>query len=306
MSTTTEESNKALVLEAFDTLFNKRDYEAAARFWSPSYIQHSAHIEPGREGLFNLVRALPPTLKYQPGVIAASGDYVIVHGRFSGNAGPRLDRRGVCRPGAREHWEIKEARAASGADVRNLTNWQLDDGVQPRSTLSGRTRPTKDRVAATLMVSRASGFHRPVRGASSAHASSAPPADPCEPRVGDGDGHRPRGAPPGPPPSQHPGDDCARGPRPGERLRQLLRTYTAHFTRAASPACAHGTDLPKPSRVARACDSRPSQRDRELPEAAREAGPVRLHQHMEMIGLYGELKNTVPLCDAGREASNQV
>ena len=56
MSTKTEESNKALVLEAFDTLFNKRDYEAAARFWSPSYIQHSAHIEPGREGLFNLVR----------------------------------------------------------------------------------------------------------------------------------------------------------------------------------------------------------------------------------------------------------
>jgi len=70
MSTTTEESNKALVLEAFDTLFNKRDYEAAARFWSPSYIQHSAHIEPGREGLFGLVRALPPTLKYQPGAIA--------------------------------------------------------------------------------------------------------------------------------------------------------------------------------------------------------------------------------------------
>ena len=58
MGTGSEESNKALVLEAFDTLFNKRDYEAAARFWSPSYIQHSAHIEPGREGLFNLVRTL--------------------------------------------------------------------------------------------------------------------------------------------------------------------------------------------------------------------------------------------------------
>lgn len=95
MTTKIEESKKALVLEAFDTLFNKRNYEAAARFWSPNYIQHSAHIEPGREGLFNLVRALPPTLKYQPGVIAASGDYVIVHGRFSGNDRPaRLDRRG--------------------------------------------------------------------------------------------------------------------------------------------------------------------------------------------------------------------
>jgi predicted SnoaL-like aldol condensation-catalyzing enzyme len=41
------------VLEAFDTLFNKRDYEAAARFWSDTYIQHSAHIEPGRDGLFS-------------------------------------------------------------------------------------------------------------------------------------------------------------------------------------------------------------------------------------------------------------
>jgi len=36
-----EEKNKRLVLEAFDTLFNKRDYEAAARYWAPNYIQHS-------------------------------------------------------------------------------------------------------------------------------------------------------------------------------------------------------------------------------------------------------------------------
>jgi len=31
--------NKALVLEALDTLFNERDYEAAERFWSPDSIQ---------------------------------------------------------------------------------------------------------------------------------------------------------------------------------------------------------------------------------------------------------------------------
>jgi predicted SnoaL-like aldol condensation-catalyzing enzyme len=76
--------NKRLVLEAFDTLFNKRDYTSAKKFWSPHYIQHSAHIEPGREGLFNLVKTLPPTLKYEPGTIVADGDFVIVHGRFSG------------------------------------------------------------------------------------------------------------------------------------------------------------------------------------------------------------------------------
>ena len=83
MTQTLQERNKALVLEAFDTLFNKRNYTAAERFWSPNYIQHSVHIEPGREGLFNLVKAAPSSLKYEPGVILAEGDYVIVHGRFS-------------------------------------------------------------------------------------------------------------------------------------------------------------------------------------------------------------------------------
>ena len=84
MSSSKEEKNKALVLEAFDTLFNKRDYTVAERFWSPNYIQHSAHIEPGRDGLFNLIKSIPPTLRYEPGVIVAEGDVVIIHGRFSG------------------------------------------------------------------------------------------------------------------------------------------------------------------------------------------------------------------------------
>ena len=85
---TTTEQNKRLVLEAFDTLFNKRDYVAAEKFWSPDYIQHSAHIEPGREGLFNLVKSLPSTLKYKPGTIMAERDFVIIHGRFSGFGRP--------------------------------------------------------------------------------------------------------------------------------------------------------------------------------------------------------------------------
>jgi predicted SnoaL-like aldol condensation-catalyzing enzyme len=64
MSQTKQERNKALVLEAFDTLFNKRDYIAAERYWSPTYIQHSAHIALSREGLFNLIKSLPPTLRF--------------------------------------------------------------------------------------------------------------------------------------------------------------------------------------------------------------------------------------------------
>jgi predicted SnoaL-like aldol condensation-catalyzing enzyme len=88
MSQTIEARNKALVLEAFDTLFNKRDYATAERYWSPNYIQHSAHIASGRDGLFNLIKSLPTRLKYEPGIIVAEGDLVIVHGRFSGFGAP--------------------------------------------------------------------------------------------------------------------------------------------------------------------------------------------------------------------------
>jgi predicted SnoaL-like aldol condensation-catalyzing enzyme len=66
MTTTLEEMNKALVLEAFDTLFNKRDYKVAERFWSPDYIQHSAHIPPGREGLFNLIKKCAACVAIRP------------------------------------------------------------------------------------------------------------------------------------------------------------------------------------------------------------------------------------------------
>jgi predicted SnoaL-like aldol condensation-catalyzing enzyme len=79
-----EDQNVKIVLDAFDTLFNKRDYAGAMRFWSPAYIQHSAHISPGRDGLFELVKTLPATLRYENQLAAATGDFVILHGRFSG------------------------------------------------------------------------------------------------------------------------------------------------------------------------------------------------------------------------------
>ena len=120
----TPEQNKALVLEAFDTLFNKRDYDAAARFWSPDYIQHSAHIEPGRDGLFNLVRALPDTLRYEHGVVLAEGDYVILHGRFSGSGRPaawiaadivRLENGKLA-----EHWDVLQDEATQADSKSGL------------------------------------------------------------------------------------------------------------------------------------------------------------------------------------------
>ena len=84
MATPSEDRQVRIVLNAFDTLFNERNYTSAERFWSPRYIQHSAHIPPGRDGLFDLVKSMPATLRYENHIAAATGDFVILQGRFSG------------------------------------------------------------------------------------------------------------------------------------------------------------------------------------------------------------------------------
>ena len=124
MSTADESKNKALVLEAFDTLFNKRDYAKAETFWSPDYIQHSAHIGPGRAGLFDLIKAAPPTLRHEPGLIVANGDHVIVHGRFSGHGRPRnwivWDILRIEDGRLAEHWDVMQDEASKAESVSGL------------------------------------------------------------------------------------------------------------------------------------------------------------------------------------------
>jgi predicted SnoaL-like aldol condensation-catalyzing enzyme len=126
MTTTSADTNRAIVLEAFDTLFNKRDYARAESFWSPEYIQHSAHIAAGREGLFELIKALPATLRYENAVAVAEGDYVILYGRFSGHGLPRIwivadivrMRDGMLA----EHWDViqDEARQSESKSGRPM------------------------------------------------------------------------------------------------------------------------------------------------------------------------------------------
>jgi predicted SnoaL-like aldol condensation-catalyzing enzyme len=124
VSNTTFEQNKVLVLEAFDTLFNKRDYAAAERYWSDRYIQHSAHIAPGRDGLFTLIRTLPDTLRYENQLIVAEGDYVIAHGRFSGTGRPvawiAADIVRIEDGKLAEHWDVLQDEATKDQSVSGL------------------------------------------------------------------------------------------------------------------------------------------------------------------------------------------
>ena len=124
MSQTIQEKNKALVLEAFDTLFNKRDYAAAEKYWSPNYIQHSAHIEPGRDGLFKLIRSTPDLLRYEHQLIVAEDDYVIVHGRFTGYGRPvawiAADIVRIENGRLAEHWDVLQDEATKAESKSGL------------------------------------------------------------------------------------------------------------------------------------------------------------------------------------------
>ena len=110
MSEFTPQRNKAFVLGAFETLFNKKDIVAAEKFWSSNYIQHTAHIPPGRNGLFDLVKRVPPEMKYENSLIMAEGDMLMLHGRFSGLGLPRnwivVDIVRLENGLLAEHWDV--------------------------------------------------------------------------------------------------------------------------------------------------------------------------------------------------------
>jgi predicted SnoaL-like aldol condensation-catalyzing enzyme len=150
--TTTEAQKKVFVLEAFDTLFNKRDYAGAERFWSPAYIQHSAHIAPGREGLFDLVKAAPKELHYENALIVADGDYVMLHGRFSGIGQPvnwvvadilRIDNGLLA-----EHWNViqDEATRESSKSGRPMFGDKFPPDRRPSPAIARSPRRTEART----------------------------------------------------------------------------------------------------------------------------------------------------------------
>jgi predicted SnoaL-like aldol condensation-catalyzing enzyme len=124
MNVTSETTNKALVLVAFDTLFNKRDFRAAEQYWSPDLVQHSSHIGPGREGLFDFVTTAPRGLKFEAGMIVADADLVVVYGRLSGTGRVR-------------NWIVTTVVRIDGGQL--VEQWDvMEDEASQAETLSGR------------------------------------------------------------------------------------------------------------------------------------------------------------------------
>lgn len=122
MTTASEEKNTALVLEALETLFNRKDDEKAARFWSDTYVQHSRHVPAGRDGLFGLVRSLSD-IRFEYDMVIAKDDFVWVHSRYTSSATPAaliaVDILRIEDGKLVEHWDVlqdepKRSESAGG------------------------------------------------------------------------------------------------------------------------------------------------------------------------------------------------
>jgi predicted SnoaL-like aldol condensation-catalyzing enzyme len=101
--------NKALVLDAMTSLFQRHDAATVGRLYTKDYIQHNPDIPQGRDALQQLVSNLPKDVYYEPGLIVAQDDLVAIHGRIRGwSEMPQIvvDIFRVENGKLAEHWDV--------------------------------------------------------------------------------------------------------------------------------------------------------------------------------------------------------
>lgn len=114
------QTNKEIVVAGMKGLFISRDASVLDKYWSPDYIQHNPMVPNGSAVLKGFVSNFGPDFKYEPGMVVAEGDLVMVHGRYSG-IGPKamigVDIFRLANGKIVEHWDILQeevTKTASG------------------------------------------------------------------------------------------------------------------------------------------------------------------------------------------------
>src|SRR6266446_1971086 len=78
----TQEANKQTVLEFYEAGINKKDFDAASKFFGPRYVQHNPTAPDGIEGFkafLGFLREKFPQSRSEIKRVWAEGDYVILH-----------------------------------------------------------------------------------------------------------------------------------------------------------------------------------------------------------------------------------
>ncbi len=125
--------NKALVLKAMTSLFQRHDASAVARLYAPDYIQHNPGIPQGRDALQALVADLSPDVCYEPGLMVAEGDFVAIHGRIRGWADvPQVVVDLFRIEGGRlaEHWDVLQDEVPATTAAGGILMFDPGEGAR--------------------------------------------------------------------------------------------------------------------------------------------------------------------------------
>ncbi|MDR7307402.1 nuclear transport factor 2 family protein [Rhodoferax saidenbachensis] len=103
------QTNKEIVVAGMKGLFITRDASVIDKYWSPDYVQHNPMVPNGSAVLKGFVSNFGPDFKYEPGMVVAEGDLVMMHGRYTG-IGPKamigVDIFRLANGKIVEHWDI--------------------------------------------------------------------------------------------------------------------------------------------------------------------------------------------------------
>jgi len=127
--------NKALVLDAMTSLFQRRDASAVERLYAPAYIQHNPGIPQGRDALKAIVDQLSPAVHYEPGLMVAEGEFVAIHGRIRGwSDTPQvvIDLFRIEDGRLAEHWDVLQAEVPVNTALGGVAMFDPDEG-RPRA-----------------------------------------------------------------------------------------------------------------------------------------------------------------------------
>jgi predicted SnoaL-like aldol condensation-catalyzing enzyme len=123
--------NKALVLDAMTSLFQRRDASAVERLYTPDYIQHNPGIPQGRDALKAIVEQLSPAVHYEPGLIIAEGAFVAIHGRIRGwSDAPQvvIDLFRIEDGRLAEHWDVLQNEVPVSTSLGGISMFDPGEG----------------------------------------------------------------------------------------------------------------------------------------------------------------------------------
>ena len=124
------QSNKQIVLHALAGAFIDRDVNVIDKCFASDYIQHNPTIANGPDAIKTLIPKLPKEFAYQPGMIVAEGDLVMVHGRYVG-WGPKpvlaVDIFRLKSGKIMEHWDVIQEEIPTSASANGNPMFSISE-----------------------------------------------------------------------------------------------------------------------------------------------------------------------------------